>query len=106
MANDQSLITKELSIHWFRRDLRLSDNAALYHALKSGLPVQPIFIFDSNILDELKEYKSDLTEDKRVIFIHDEIKRVKRELNELGSDLIVYYGKPFDVWTEIINKKL
>lgn len=106
MANDQSLKTKELSIHWFRRDLRLSDNAALYHALKSGLPVQPIFIFDSNILYELKEYKSDLTEDKRVIFIHDEIKRVKRELNELGSDLIVYYGKPFDVWTEIINKKI
>ena len=36
-----------LAIHWFKRDLRLADNAALYYALKSGIPVQPIFIFDT-----------------------------------------------------------
>ena len=29
----------EVTIFWFRRDLRLHDNAALYHALKKGLPV-------------------------------------------------------------------
>ncbi len=55
MTHNSQLTTQNLSIHWFRRDLRLKDNAALYHALKSGLPVLPIFIFDSNILDELKE---------------------------------------------------
>ena len=102
--NDQSLITNNCSIHWFRRDLRLHDNAALYHALKSGLPVLPIFIFDTNILDELKDKDADLTKDKRVTFIHQEISRLKTELNQLGSDLIVFYGKPFDVWKEIIKK--
>ncbi|MEY2829412.1 MAG: hypothetical protein RIQ33_1270, partial [Bacteroidota bacterium] len=43
------------SIFWFRRDLRLHDNAALYHALKSGNSVIPIFIFDKNILNELED---------------------------------------------------
>lgn len=103
MTHDQSLMTHDLSIHWFRRDLRLNDNAALYQALKSGLPVLPIFIFDRNILDELIDKDVELTEDKRLIFIHQEITRLKGELNKLESDLLVFYGKPFDIWKEIIK---
>lgn len=47
-----------LSIMWFRRDLRLTDNAALYHALQSGNPLLPIFVFDVTILNKL-ENKAD-----------------------------------------------
>lgn len=57
-----------LSIFWFRRDLRLEDNAALHAALKSEFPVLPIFIFDRNILDQLENKK-----DARVLFIHQEV---------------------------------
>jgi len=96
-------MTNDLCIHWFRRDLRLDDNAALYHALKSGLPVVPIFIFDTNILDELKEKGDELTHDKRVVFIHQELQRLKDELNALGSDLLVFYGKPSEIWKEIVK---
>ena len=45
----------KISIFWFRRDLRLHDNAGLFHALNSGNPVLPIFIFDKNILDKLED---------------------------------------------------
>ncbi len=93
-----------ISVHWFRRDLRLQDNAALYHALKSGLQVLPVFIFDTSILDELKTHKNSLTEDRRVSFIYQEIKRLKNELQEIGSDLLVFYGNPMDVWTQIIER--
>ncbi|MBC8045428.1 MAG: deoxyribodipyrimidine photo-lyase, partial [Fimbriimonadaceae bacterium] len=55
----------KITIHWFRRDLRLEDNAALYHALKDGKNVLPLFIFDKNILDDLED-----KEDARVHFIH------------------------------------
>lgn len=103
MTNNQLLITHNLCIHWFRRDLRLDDNAALYHALESGLPVIPIFIFDTNILDELKEKGDELTLDKRVIFIHQELQRLKKELNALSSDLLVFYGKPSNVWKDIVK---
>ena len=37
------------ALYWFRRDLRLEDNAALFHALESGHRVMPIFIFDEDI---------------------------------------------------------
>lgn len=92
-----------IAIHWFRRDLRLHDNAALYHALKSGNKVLPIFIFDKNILDDLIEGKQ-LQEDKRLIFIYNTIKKLKFKLNELGSDLKVYYGHPEEVWKSIISE--
>ncbi|WP_010527192.1 deoxyribodipyrimidine photo-lyase [Thermophagus xiamenensis] len=34
-------------IYWFRNDLRLHDNPAQYHAVQSGRPVIPVFIFDN-----------------------------------------------------------
>jgi deoxyribodipyrimidine photo-lyase len=85
-----------IKIFWFRRDLRLEDNAGLYHALKSGTPVLPIFIFDKTILDKL-ENKTD----KRVDFIHQQCSLLKLELQQLGSDLQEYYGKPKKVLEQI-----
>ncbi|MBT8232266.1 MAG: deoxyribodipyrimidine photo-lyase [Saprospiraceae bacterium] len=88
-----------MDIFWFRRDLRLHDNAGLYHALKKGKDVQCIFIFDTNILDKL-ENKAD----PRVTFIHQAIQELKTELNDLGSDLSVYYGDPLTIWKDILAK--
>src|SRR5690606_20264798 len=87
-----------ISVFWFRRDLRLEDNAGLYHALKSGLPVMPIFIFDSEILKKLEN-----KEDKRVEFIHQQLAELKTQLNQIGSDLQVYFGKPKSIWVLIAN---
>ncbi|WP_029277127.1 cryptochrome/photolyase family protein [Pedobacter borealis] len=87
-----------ISIHWFRRDLRLADNAALYHALKSGYPVLPLFIFDQNILDKLP------IADARVTFIYQTVEDLKKELQLHGSDLLVKYGKPEKIWSEILKE--
>lgn len=89
----------KINIFWFRRDLRLNDNAGLYHALKSGKPVLPIFIFDAHILNDL----DDCT-DTRVTFLHDTLTELKLELENLGSTLLVAYGKPLDVWQELTTQ--
>jgi deoxyribodipyrimidine photo-lyase len=86
-----------LNIMWFRRDLRLTDNAALHHSLKDGHPVLPIFIFDRNILDQL-ENKTD----KRVAFIHTALQTMHEELKEMGSGLHVYYGTPEKIYQELL----
>ncbi len=44
-------MTDQPVIHWFRRDLRLTDNRALNAALASGKPVVTVFIFDPRILN-------------------------------------------------------
>lgn len=86
-------------IHWHRRDLRLDDNAGLYEALKSGSAVQPIFIFDTEILDKLSDKK-----DARVTFIHTELERLNEELKKLGSTIKVYYGNPTELWPNILKE--
>lgn len=92
-------MTKKNVIHWFRRDLRLQDNAALYHALKSGNHVVPVFIFDKNILDPLSNRK-----DARVSFIHESLLHLKTELESFGSSLRVYHGSPDEIWPQIIKE--
>ena len=86
-------------IFWFRRDLRLEDNVALYRALNSGFLVLPIFIFDTEILDNLENKK-----DARVLFIHQEITKLKRELEKLGSSLLVFNSTPKKSYLEILQK--
>ncbi len=88
-----------ISIFWFRRDLRIDDNAGLYYALKKGAPVLPIFIFDHNILDDLSD-----PHDARVAYIHAEIHSLRQQLQAAGGDLLVYYGQPEKVWRKILDQ--
>jgi deoxyribodipyrimidine photo-lyase len=89
----------ELNIFWFRRDLRLFDNAGLFHALNAGLPVLPVFIFDSNILSELEDQ-----EDRRVSFIYDAILNLNDQLVVHGSSMTVVYGKPVEEISKLLDK--
>ena len=82
----------EVTVFWFRRDLRLEDNAGLYRALTSDYPVLPIFIFDRHILDDLSDDR-----DQRVHFIWQEIRDIKSKLEqEFNSSVKVFYGKPLE----------
>jgi len=79
---------KEVSICWFRRDLRLFDNNALFNALTGKYPVLPIFIFDPYILDKLSDKK-----DKRVAYIHHTLEHLNEILRQNGSSLYVLHEK-------------
>lgn len=87
-----------VNIFWFRRDLRLHDNAGLYHALKAGKPVVPVFIFDRNILDELAD-----RQDRRVEFIHLALQEMQKQLVAIGSTLDVRYGFPEEIWKQLLQ---
>jgi deoxyribodipyrimidine photo-lyase len=84
---------------WFRRDLRLKDNAALYHALKSGKPVLPIFIFDTNILNDLEDKK-----DRRVEFIHTALQTIQEELLQLESTLRIFHSTPLQAFELLLKE--
>lgn len=80
------------ALFWFRRDLRFDDNIGLFHALKSGLAVLPVFIFDTNILHQLEDKR-----DKRVDLIHQRLNELNSELQKHGSALLVKYGNPVEI---------
>lgn len=89
---------QEVSVFWFRRDLRLDDNTGLYHALRSGKAVLPIFIFDPEILNKLCDKN-----DKRVAFIHQELRNIDGLLRKYGSSLHVYQGHVEVMFEKILN---
>lgn len=76
-------------ILWFRRDLRSEDNSLL--SLEGE--VFPIFIFDTNILDKLQR------DDRRVALIYRLVRELKAELQALGLELKIFYGKPLDIFS-------
>ena len=87
-----------INIFWFRRDLRLDDNIALDKALSSGLPVLPVFIFDTNIIDELPQ------DDARISFIHETLSDINSNLQKSGCSIYVLQGTPIEKWQELVAK--
>ena len=81
------------AVVWLRRDLRLTDHKALFHACKHHDCVLPIFIFDKNILDELDK------DDARVSFIHDQLTNIRKKTNSLK----VYFSTPVEAWKSLID---
>ncbi|HLX66589.1 MAG TPA: deoxyribodipyrimidine photo-lyase [Puia sp.] len=90
-------MSSRVHIFWFRRDLRLEDNAGLYHALKSGGPVLPLFIFDWNILDRLEKKA-----DRRVEFIQAALVHLQEKLARMGASLEVRIGRPVGILGELL----
>ena len=78
-------------ILWFRRDLRINDNAILQMAQDEVLP---IFIFDKNILDKLNK------DDIRVTFIYKSVLELKEKLQKIGLDLAIFYADPIEIFSK------
>lgn len=87
---------QNISIFWFRRDLRLEDNTALNQALLSGEQILPLFIFDDQIINELP------VDDPRVNFIYESLSKVNEQLSFKNTSVLCLRGNPIQVWEELI----
>ncbi len=88
----------KVAIFWFRRDLRLEDNVGLYYALTSGMPVVPVFVFDTDILDNLES-----PFDRRVDFIHRSLTSLAKRIGDLGGTIKVFHGRPIDIFKQLVE---
>ncbi len=89
----------KISVHWFRRDLRIEDNTALFHALNSGSPTLLLFIFDTSILDKIENKL-----DTRVTFIHTQLEYLQAQLRSVNSSILIKHGDPTAVWNDLLNE--
>nr|WP_236025458.1 deoxyribodipyrimidine photo-lyase [Flavobacterium geliluteum] len=89
---------QKVNFFWFRRDLRLDDNTALFHALQSVLPVIPVFIFDDAILERLPQ------NDARVSFIYDSLQKINEELAKVQASILIKKGKTAEVWKSLVEE--
>ena len=87
----------KISIFWFRRDLRLHDNKALFHALQSEEKILPIFIFDIDILEKIPK------DDARISFIYSELKAMNKHLEAHETEIKMFYGNPKEVFKSLMK---
>ena len=87
----------KISIFWFRRDLRLHDNKALFHALQSEEKILPIFIFDIDILKKIPK------DDARISFIYSELKAMNTHLESFGTEIRMFHGNPKEVFKSLMK---
>jgi len=83
-----------MNIFWFRRDLRLEDNAGLLEALADDETL-PVFIFDPNILDELPK------DDARVTFISELLEKIQTTLKKENKSLAIFHDEPEKVFRKL-----
>ena len=89
------------NILWLRRDLRLHDHAALHAALRELGNLQPIFIFDSDILKRFQNPR-----DRRLSFIAAALRGIQEKLRARGGELLVFYGKPEEIIPKLGAEKI
>lgn len=82
--------TFDTGLVWFRRDLRLLDHTALHYALRHCRQVWCLFVFDTDILEPLRQ--TGLTSDRRVDFIHRSVQELDQLLRQAGSRLLIRHG--------------
>ena len=79
------------TIWWIRRDLRLTDNAALQAGLEAG-PVIPVFILDPAFSRS----------SRRRDFLFEGLHALDKELRERGSYLVLRRGRPVQVLGQLL----
>ena len=92
------MMKEKISFFWFRRDLRIDDNTGLSKALNGDHKIIPLFIFDSEITDELD------VDDPRINFIYKQLEYINSTLStKFNSKLLVLKGNPFEVIQKLIT---
>jgi deoxyribodipyrimidine photo-lyase len=86
-----------VSIHVFRRDLRLDDNTALISALNSSEQVIPVFIFDK------RQIESPFRGNNSFAFMLNSLLELDCQLKTLGSELHVFQGIAHEVLESLID---
>lgn len=82
------------NIWWIRRDLRLTDNAALHSALEAG-SVLPVFILDPAFENLSPRRKS---------FLYEGLSALDEDLRKRNSYLVIRKGKPLDALRQLFHE--
>ncbi len=78
-------------IHWFRRDLRVSDNVALSEAARRAENVVPVFIFEDAFRTGPDVGAA------RLAFLLQSVESLRKNLAELGHSLVIRCGKSEEI---------
>ncbi len=89
-------------ILWFKNDLRIRDNAALYEAIQSKEIIIPLYCFSKSQF-EINAFGFRKTGVFRAQFLLESLKDLDTQLRILGSGLLVKYGIAEEIIPELVK---
>lgn len=85
----------ETIIVWFKTNLRVADNEALYAACQSNAQVIPVYCFDHSHFAKTA-FETKKTGNFRAAFLLESLANLEENLRKLNSGLVILKGKPED----------
>lgn len=95
---------KDIAIVWFRADLRLHDNEAIWEACHAADRVVPVYIFDERVFGGKTKFGFEKTGVHRAQFIIESVENLRKSFRKKGTDLLVRVGKPEQILWELANQ--
>ncbi|TRX61398.1 DASH family cryptochrome [Fulvivirga sp. M361] len=90
------------AIVWFRNDLRIKDNEALWKACQNGNEVYPVYVFDPRYFGTTT-LGFERIGSFRAQFLLESLEGLKSNLQKIGGDLIIRHGKCEKVIAELVD---
>ena len=88
---------KPVNIVWFKRDLRFTDNEALFHAHQSGLPLLLVYFFEPSVMNY------DDADTRHWRFIYESIQDLQRKLNVSNTKIYFFHNEAETVFSELVQ---
>ena len=89
---------EEIVVVWFKRDLRLEDNEAIYNALNTGKRILFLYVFEKMLLNDL-HYS-----ERHWNFIKQSIQDVNQDLKKLNTKVLVVTSDIFAVFNQLLDR--
>lgn len=89
---------------WFRQDLRLTDNEALDAALLRAEEIVPVYVFDIRAFHGKTSFGFRKTGKYRARFIIESVADLRKNLQAIGSNLIVRVGLPEEEVFQVVKE--
>jgi deoxyribodipyrimidine photo-lyase len=88
---------EKVNIVWFKRDLRLTDHEPLRVALKDGLPLLMVYIFEPSLLN------APYSDNRHWRFVSESLDDINNRLLPYHSKIHVFYGEVKDVFSALLQ---
>jgi deoxyribodipyrimidine photo-lyase len=86
---------KPVNIVWFKRDLRFTDNEALFHAHQSGIPLLLVYFFEPSVMNY------DDADARHWRFIYESIQDLQKKLNASNTKIYFFHSEVETVFSEL-----
>jgi len=84
-----------MNIVWFKRDLRLTDNEALYNAISSGRKVLLLYIFEPSLLKDI-HYSQ-----RHFDFIKQSLESLQKDLIQYHTQILIVEGEAITIFKKL-----